>query len=546
MATEAVAVAATAAPEDLCRQDTQPGAQTEPPRSHDRAGRSKEGPEDDRRPPVEPQATYRDDVAAFSQHILGTPLRPYQAEAARAITQSIMQGAGLTFTVMMARQMGKNELSAHLEAWLLDRASKEGGTIVKAAPTFRPQIVNSRLRLERLLRRPHFQGRWKRQEGHMLALDEASIAFFSASPDANVVGATASLLLEIDEAQEVDEEKFTRDFRPMASSTNATTVLYGTAWTQDTLLEKQRRLNVELAANDEPQRHFKFDWTVGAAANEAYKRFVQGERTQLGEGHPLFRTQYLLQCLQDGGGLFTAEQRLLLRGTHPRRRAPETERGAAAGGTRYVAAVDVAGAAETTADAALRALAPRKDSTVVGLAEVIPVGDGGAPLTRLVEIYWWTGRPLHEQCDQLIRLLRDAWRCRRVVVDASGLGADLAGRLERALGKTVVEPFVFNVQSKSRLAYHLLAHVHSGRLQMWAEPDGARSPESAELWTEVERVRPILRAGEQLGFAVPEHQGHDDFVTMLALLAWAARDVAPAAAQVMLRPPPRYEREGRY
>ena len=39
-------------------------------------------------------------------------LRPYQAEIARAIIDSIQRNLGLTFSVEIARQGGKNELSA--------------------------------------------------------------------------------------------------------------------------------------------------------------------------------------------------------------------------------------------------------------------------------------------------------------------------------------------------------------------------------------------------------------------------------------------------
>ena len=48
-------------------------------------------------------------------------LRPYQAEAGRAIVAAALEGRGLTFTVVMARQAGKNELSAVLELFLLQR-----------------------------------------------------------------------------------------------------------------------------------------------------------------------------------------------------------------------------------------------------------------------------------------------------------------------------------------------------------------------------------------------------------------------------------------
>ena len=56
----------------------------------------------------------------------------------------------------------------------------------------------------------------------------------SADKNANVVGNTAHLLLEIDEAQDVDKEKYTKDFKPMGATTNCTTVLYGTSWDDTT------------------------------------------------------------------------------------------------------------------------------------------------------------------------------------------------------------------------------------------------------------------------------------------------------------------------
>ena len=133
--------------------------------------------------------------------------------------------------------------------------------------------------------------------------------------------------------------------------------------------------------------------------------------------------------------------------------------------------------------------------------------------------------------------MRDVWHCQKIVVDASGLGADLAARLQRACGQSIVELFTFSLQSKSRLAFHLVTHANAGRLQMWAEPDGVPSAEAAEFWKEAELARSVVRSGGQLGFAVPEAQGHDDFVSMLALLAWAARDVRPAPARAILAPP---------
>ena len=70
-------------------------------------------------------------ISRFARHILGKPLYPYQAEVAEAVLDSILGGHGRIFTVMMARQSGKNQLSAVIEAYLLTCFAE--GTIVKAA-----------------------------------------------------------------------------------------------------------------------------------------------------------------------------------------------------------------------------------------------------------------------------------------------------------------------------------------------------------------------------------------------------------------------------
>jgi hypothetical protein len=123
-----------------------------------------------------------------------------------------------------------------LEAYLL--ATMPQGTIVKAAPTFTPQIITSRQRLLSLLDTPLTRDRVWSSDGYMLGLAPRAdptllrnhagprILFFSASPESNVVGASADLLLEIDEAQDVSPDKFDRDFRPMASTTNATQSIF--------------------------------------------------------------------------------------------------------------------------------------------------------------------------------------------------------------------------------------------------------------------------------------------------------------------------------
>jgi hypothetical protein len=314
-------------------------------------------------------------------------LRPYQVEIGRAVMDSVLGGKGLTFTVEIARQGGKNELSVHLELLLLTMSLASGGTIVKAAPTFRPQTLISQRRLMERLDQAGFAGFWKKEHGQAIRLGRARALFLSADRSASVVGNTASLLLEVDEAQDVDADKFNKDFHPMAAATNATTVLYGTAWDDASLLEEVKRRNLELEAGDGVRRHFEYPWQEVARHNPPYRSFVDGERQRLGEEHPLFLTQYCLRPVSGDGGFLSRGQLAQLQGDHPRQHRPSP-------GVVYVAGVDLAGEAEGVRDEVLRDQQPRRDSTVVTVAALDfshPVL--GEPSILIVEHCWCSGNP---------------------------------------------------------------------------------------------------------------------------------------------------------
>ncbi|MGH2449284.1 MAG: hypothetical protein ACRDFS_11875 [Chloroflexota bacterium] len=461
------------------------------------------------------------DLETFS-HTGARPLRPYQLEAGRAIARSVIERRGNTYTVMMARQMGKNETSAQLEAYLLALFAGRGGGIVKAAPSFKPQIINSILRAKEVLAAsPLTRAHWQPSFGYMLRLGRASITFLSADRSANVVGATASLLLEIDEAQDVDLDKYEREFRPMASAGNATIVLYGTAWEEDSILERQKRINLDIEARTGERLHFEYDWTHLAAGNTHYRAFVEAEIARLGDDHPSIRTQYRLETLTDAGRLFDVEQRRRLAGEHQRLRGPEP-------GKTYVAGIDLAGADEESEDAAVRA-GCRRDSTVVTIAELDRDREG-QPVGRIVEHVWWTGRGQVWQFERLLALW-DRWHFSRVAVDASGIGAGLAAFL-KARHPDRTEAVTFSAPLKSRLAYQLLAMLNTGRLSVY-QSDG--SPEANELWREVAACRYWLRANQTMGWAVPESEGHDDFVSSLALCGHAIEKSAPPAVSGLVR-----------
>jgi hypothetical protein len=465
-------------------------------------------------------------LETWSRFGLGRPLRPYQLEPARAILESIREERGDVFVVMMARQAGKNELSAHLEAFLLATRQRRVATLVKAAPTFKPQTLNSLLRLQSMLELcPITTGRWRGEHGYIVRLGRARILFFSVAPGASIVGATASVLLEVDEAQDVLIERYDRDLSPMASSTNATRVLYGTVWDSRTLLARQEQAGLEAQARDGRRRVFRYPWYVVAESNPAYGRFVEGERARLGAEHPLFLTQYELRAVDGESGFFTRSMRDQLAGDHP----PEAQAGAGV----YVAGLDVAGAADEGTDGYLREVAPPRDSTVLLIGRVTWVDVAESAREAAIEVVsavWWTGHRHRDQFVDLLELLRHRWGVARVCVDATGVGAPLAEFLASALPPGVVEPVPFSAARKSELGYDLLAAVGGGRLRWYRGND----PESLEFWHEVEACQRELTGAQLMRWFVPQTSGHDDFLNALALLVSAAKAVSPPAAAAII------------
>jgi hypothetical protein len=471
-------------------------------------------------------------VSASDQTSTGEPspvppvlhrLRPYQREVAIAILDSVFHRRGLTFSVEIARQGGKNELSAQIELLLLTLFINEPQNIVKCSPTFKPQTVISMMRLKDRLNDAGFAGLWVPELGYIIRLGNARAVFLSADESANVVGNTAHILLEIDESQDVNKEKYTKEFKPMGATTNVTTVHYGTTWDDAALLEEIKQTNLELEKRDSIKRHFRYDWQEVAKYNPDYRVYVENERQRLGQDHPLFLTQYCLLPVRGGGGLFSSQQRAQLQGNHMRRRHAEP-------GKMYIAGIDLAGEAEINEHGYTLAVNTHQDSTVVTIAELdysAVIDIQKQPGIRIIEHYRFTGIPHTQLFSSLVDLLKNVWGCRRLVVDATGMGQPVSSFLRQALGPRV-KPFTFTASSKSKLGFDLLAAVNSGRLKMY-QADG--SQEYLEFWSEVENARSHYRANQTMNFFVEPAKGHDDFLISLALVVEAANGYEPREAR---------------
>lgn len=399
------------------------------------------------------------DVTLFTRYASGLKLRAYQEAAARAIVDSVVQRKGHSIVVVFPRQSGKNELQAQIETYMLTLFSQLDAEIVKVSPTWKPQTLNAMRRLERVLSRNLItRERWKKESGYIYRVGSARIFFLSGSPTANVVGATASTLLECDEAQDVLTAKWDKEFAPMAASTNATRVFWGTMWTSRTLLARELRLARQAEKQDGIRRAFVLCADDVAKDVPAYGKFVAEQIAKLGRSHPLVKTQFYSEEIDAQCGMFPPERRAMMQGE-------KSYQPSAISGQQYVLLLDVAGEDEGKSMGEDELQHAGRDSTALTVVQVdlSTLSDEliRLPTYRVVNRTLWTGEK-HSTLYGQIKALAESWQARYIVVDATGIGAGLASFLESAFPGQVI-PFVFSAKSKSDLGWDFISLIETGR-----------------------------------------------------------------------------------
>jgi hypothetical protein len=464
------------------------------------------------------------DVNRFCKGASGIRLRSYQQQVAEAIVDSAIRGKGLSFVVIFPRQSGKNELQAQIEAYLLSICSVQQAEIVKVSPTWKPQSLNAMRRLERVIKRNLIsRGRWTKRSGYIYQFGEAMIYFLSGAPTSSIVGATASLLLECDEAQDVEISKWDKEIAPMAASTNATRVFWGTAWTSRTLLARELRAARLQEQLDGIQRTWMLTADEVGSEVPAYRKFVDEQVARLGRNNPLVRTQYFSEEIDSEGGMFSLSRRVLMLGAHTRQDEPTL-------GCAYAFTIDVAGADEAATDDIEQLANPARDSTVLTIFEVdtSTVNDPlvRKPTYRVVNRQVWQGVK-HPRLYGTILGLAARWSPVKVIIDATGVGAGLAGFLMDRLGSRLV-PFEFSQVSKSDLGWGFITTIESGRYKEYRIPEGI-SPMDEEMSRQLENCQYTILdgPGKIMRWGVPNGRRdattgelvHDDYVVSAALIS---------------------------
>lgn len=386
-------------------------------------------------------------------------LRSYQAEALRSIYDAAAAGRGGRFAVTFPRQSGKNETQAQLEAALMAANLSKGGHIIKIIPTEKNQGKISTERLAAVLMDGESGINQKKDE---ISYGSAKLRCLSASPNAAIVGATADILLEVDEAQMVTSEKYDREAAPMAAASNAVQVFWGTAWDDQTLLARESRLAEKDEESDNRKHIFKTTAAEVGKEVPAYGMFVSGQIAQLGREHPAIRTQFFCEEISELTAMFTGERIERMKGAHEPLYSPEPDH-------CYVFLIDVAGSDETTPSSRrANGFDDRRDATVVTICEVsLPEGKS----YDMKNFVWKTSaRRLYrnvriDQLEQYICSDIEHWQPSRVIIDHSGLGAMLSDILINKY-KIKILPIDITAANKTRMAWDFLAMVDTGR---WLE-----------------------------------------------------------------------------
>lgn len=474
----------------------------------------------------------------------------YQIQVADAIIYSCLNSLGWYFVVQITRQAGKNEISAFIQQYLLLYGWYYGVRVsgVKFAPVYKPQVQASMDRLEGadtadsggLAGSVLTKGKFRKSDGYKYHMgpprDSNKWAFLSINPASNVASQTAYTLLEGDEAQDIDVDKWERDAQPMGSFNNATTVLWGVAWTKDSFIYKgelqardmEDRLEKELGYR--PKLVFKVDaYAVIKSGNDNYRKAFENQVARLGIDHIAIQTQYLLKAVDAIGRFFNSEQMArIYHNDYSMAVQPEK-------GKTYIWSVDVAGEAEESTDINTAVGMHKRDALTLTIGELHKDGT-----VVPVCFYQWVGKQHTKVRAMLPKIIKGHWNCLGGVCDATGVGEPLAYYLKEQLDRNnvgLVEAYKFKAsgdESKSKLGYLAYDYVSNDLLKI---PPSPTDPDQRELWQEVrwqlEHLTREAKKHQSINFYVPAnaeprkpgHVPHDDFATGVFLLMKAARNI---------------------
>ena len=257
------------------------------------------------------------DPVRFVNTLSSIRLRKYQTDVVNTIVHSVIHHQGLSVVVIFPRQSGKNEVQAQIEAYLLTILSLTDAEIIKVSPTWKPQSLNAMRRLERCLAANMLtRSLWHKHQGYIYNSAQPESSFSLVHLKQTLSAQPLPPSLKWTKPKTLLPSKFDKDISPMAASTNATRVFWGTAWTSRTLLARELRAALAAQERDGLRRVFRLTAEDVAAEVPAYGDFVADQVQKLGRNNPMVRTQFFSEEIDAEGGMFPPARLALMRGNH--------------------------------------------------------------------------------------------------------------------------------------------------------------------------------------------------------------------------------------
>jgi len=438
-------------------------------------------------------------ISLFSQLVIGFPLRQYQIDPADAVIESCVHNRGIEFLWVFPRQSGKDEAVAQMLAYLLSMFHRTEAQMIHVYPT-QMQTATGVTRLERrldnILTRSYS---WSKNRPKRIGVERSQCYFFSGHEQSRAEGATANLLLVVNEVQDCDEVVIERRFTPMRASTNASALFVGTVRTTSDYLWRVKTRLEKLEAKDGIKRVWFVSPGEVGKENMFYQQFVHNQILMKGRQHPSVKSELFNEPVDTAAGLFPDRRLALMRGRHVRQAGPSQ-------GEVYVAMLDVGGQDEAATEAFSDLDNPGRDYTVLTICRVNLDGASSVgPTYEVVDVFTdqgsrhfqsFPGKP--SLFDRLLALL-DHWRPVATVVDMSGVGQGVTDALiEQHSGAVFGFDFSKN-HGKARLGNDFLAIVETGRFKYFE--GGGEGSDSWWFFTQAEFC------GYELAEGVPIERG---------------------------------------
>ena len=473
----------------------------------------------------------------------------YQAQFAKRIIRSVIEGDGAEITALFSRQSGKSEtvsvisgglivilpILANMPMFASDKRLmkfKNGFLVGVFAPSLnQSQIIFGRTKKRlgnqhslAVLADPEIQISFDVANGQNFLLSNGSLLRCqSASDGANIEGDSYMLIL-CDESQDIGNFKYLKSIGPMGAFYNATRVLIGTTNRHKGFFYSSIQRNKDAQEKGGRRDHFEYDCDVVMKYNPDYAKYIAGEKKKLGESSDEFQMSYKLKWILKRGMFITSENwdKLL----DNEREFGESE---VVDTTETIAGLDLGKSMDSTilafgdADFSRPILVEASDKNTEEDYTAYQVD-----LTDLVE---FQGDDWDEQYYMILEECAKRPRLKKLVIDATGVGSPIVDRI-RANTSYEIVPYVYSTPSKSDLYKHFDAECKAGRFRIPAGPESRNSV----IYTKMERQFLDLEKnyrGQHLVVAHPDETGaHDDIPDACALLCWGAKTPPDAAADV--------------